>query len=114
MTVLSDVWSYLAIALIGFLPNEIWRVAGVVFSRRLDENSEIVAWMKAVATAMLAIIVVRLVLVPSAALVAVPLTIRGAAVGIGVAAFFIFQRSILAAVVTGQGAFLLGSWLPVR
>jgi hypothetical protein len=70
--------------------------------------------MKAVATAMLAIIIVRLVLVPTASLATVPFPIRGAAMGIGVAGYFVFRRSIVAAVVLGETAFLFGAWPLMR
>ena len=41
---------YLALILFGFLPSEIWRVLGVVLSRGLDERSEILVFVRAVAT----------------------------------------------------------------
>ena len=37
--------------LVGYLPNEIWRVLGLVLARGLNEDSEIVVWSRAVATA---------------------------------------------------------------
>ena len=43
---------YLALLLVGFLPSEIWRWLGVLLGRGLDEDSEIVLWVRAVATAL--------------------------------------------------------------
>ena len=45
---------YLILILVGFLPNEVWRVVGLLTARRLDEDSELVIWSRTVATALLA------------------------------------------------------------
>ena len=45
---------YLVLILVGFLPNEVWRMLGIVAGRGLDEDSEIVLWVRAVATGVLA------------------------------------------------------------
>src|SRR5207244_1615734 len=37
---------YLVLLLVGFLPNEIWRVLGVWIGRELPENSEFVVWVR--------------------------------------------------------------------
>ena len=51
---LSDLGPVLALILVGFLPNEVWRVVGLMLVRGLDENSQVIVWVRAVATAMLA------------------------------------------------------------
>ena len=56
----ADLWPYLLLVLVGFLPNEIWRVLGLVAARGLDEDSEIVVWVRAVATAVLAAVIAKL------------------------------------------------------
>ena len=43
---------YVALVLLGFLPSEIWRWLGIVLGRGLDEKSEIIQWVRAVATAL--------------------------------------------------------------
>src|SRR5262249_57300212 len=55
---------YLVLLLVGFLPNEIWRVLGVWVGGGLPENSEFVVWVRAVAVAVLAAVVAKLTLVP--------------------------------------------------
>ena len=50
----GELWPYVALVLAGFLPNEIWRLLGVGLARGLAETSEIVVWVRAVATAILA------------------------------------------------------------
>ena len=44
----------LVLVLAGFLPNEVWRMAGLWFGAGVDEGSEILVWVRAVATAILA------------------------------------------------------------
>ena len=63
---------YLALILIGFLPSEVWRWLGVLLGRGLDENSEIILWVRAVATALIAGVVARIMLFPPGALAGVP------------------------------------------
>ena len=58
----GGLWPYFALLLVGFLPNEIWRVLGLVLARGLDEDSEIVVWSRAVATAILAGVIAKLIL----------------------------------------------------
>ena len=41
----------LVLVLAGFLPNEIWRMAGLWFGAGVDEGSEVLIWVRAVATA---------------------------------------------------------------
>ncbi len=67
-------------------------------------------WVRAVATALLAAVVARLVLTPSGALVALPLWLRlGAVVG-GVAVFALAKRSVLAGVVAAEAILVGGAW----
>ena len=48
---LAEIGPYLALVLVGFLPNEVWRVVGLLLVRGLNEDSQIVVWVRAVATA---------------------------------------------------------------
>ena len=45
---------YALLIAVGFLPNEVWRWLGVVVARGIDEKSELITWVRAVATAILA------------------------------------------------------------
>ena len=102
----SEYGAYLALILAGFLPNEVWRWLGVIFARGLDEDSEIVLWVRAVATAILTGVVGKLVLFAPGSLATVPLGVRLAAVALGMSAFFALGRSVLAAVGIGFLAFI--------
>ena len=100
---------YLALLLIGFLPSEIWRWLGIVLGRGLDEDSEIILWVRGVATALVAGVVARIVLIPPGALATVPLSVRLAAIGIGFLAFLLIRRSAFAGVLTGEAVLVLGA-----
>lgn len=107
----GELWPYLTMILVGFLPNEVWRWLAVVAARGLDERSEIVVWVRAVATAILAGVIAKLTLIPPGALASVPLSVRLASVAIGFAAFLAFRRSVLVGVVAGEAVLVIGTLL---
>lgn len=110
MTIAGDWWPYLVLILAGFLPNEVWRMLGIVASRGIDEGSELIIWVRAVATAILTGVVSKIVVFAPGALGTVPLAMRLAAAAAGMAAFFLMRRSVFAGVVTGVLAILVGMW----
>ena len=103
-TALGPWWPYLVLILVGFLPNEIWRVLAVVLSSGLDENSEILTWVRAVATTLLAGVVAKLLLSPGGALAAVPFAGRLGSLAAGLAGFYAVRRSVIAGVLIGEAA----------
>lgn len=102
----GGLWPYLVVIVIGFLPTEVWRIIGVFAGRRLDEQSEVMIWVRLVATALVAGVVAKLVLTPSGALAAVPLIGRVGALALGLAAFFVLRRSVLGALAVGLAALI--------
>lgn len=107
---LADIGPYLALILVGFLPNEVWRVLGLVLVRGLSEDSEIIVWVRAVATAILAGVMAQLVLTTSGALAAIPLFVRIGAAVLGFVAFLLARRSVFVGVLVGELLFLAGAW----
>ncbi|HKG76936.1 MAG TPA: AzlD domain-containing protein [Beijerinckiaceae bacterium] len=103
-------WPYLVLILVGFLPNEVWRVLAVVLSSGLDERSEILTWVRAVATTLLAGVVAKLLLAPGGALAAVPFMGRVGSLAIGLAAFYALRRSVVAGVLIGEAALTAVGW----
>ena len=99
---IAPLWPYLVLILIGFMPSEIWRALGVVVSRGLDERSEVIVWVRAVATTLLAAVVMKLLLTPTGALAAVPLFARFGAVLVGIGVYFLARRSVIAGVIAGE------------
>ncbi|WP_246251983.1 AzlD domain-containing protein [Ancylobacter pratisalsi] len=107
---LGDLAAIVIVLLVGFLPNELWRVLGVLFGRRIDEDSALMRWVKTVATALVAAVVARLVLVPSGALIALPLWLRLLAVASGIGGFYAMRRSVLAGVLTAEVVLAVSAW----
>jgi len=106
----AELWPYFVLIVIGFLPNEVWRFLGLVLARGLNEESQIVLWSRAVATAILAGVVAKLIVFSSGALANIPLGVRMAAVVVGFAAFLLVRRSALAGVLAGEAALLIGGY----
>jgi hypothetical protein len=101
---------YLVLIAAGFLPNEVWRVLGIVVAHGLDESSELIVWVRAVATGLLAGVVAKIILFPPGALADVPLAVRLSAIAIGFAAFLIARRSVFVGVLVGEAALVLGGF----
>ncbi len=108
---LSDpmLYAYLLVILAGFLPTDVFRFAAVMFSRRIDEDSEALVLVRAVATALLAGVIGRLVLAPTGDLAGVPLWIRLGSIAAGVAGYFLFRKSVLAGVIVAETAIVGGA-----
>lgn len=112
MNPFAEQWPYLTLILVGFLPNEIWRALGLVVARDLDEGSELVTWVRAVATAVLAGVIAKIVLFPPAALASVPLAVRLLAIAFGFTAFLLVRRMVLVGVVVGEVVLVAGTlWM---
>jgi hypothetical protein len=105
---MNELWPYLLLILVGFLPNEVWRMLGVVVARRIDENSEWIHWVRAVATAILTGVVAKIVVFAPGALASVPLSVRLGAIAVGMFAFFVVRQSVFAGVTTGMAAIIAG------
>ena len=103
-------WSYLALLLFAVLPTEIWRWLAVAFSRRLDANSPALEWVRAVATALLAGIVAKLIVTPPGALAAVPLALRVAALAVTLGIMLFDRRRVMLAVLAGEATLIGGAW----
>ena len=106
----AAIWPYLLVILAGFLPTEIWRSLAVVLVRGLDEDSELLIFVRAVATALLAAVVARLVLIPPGELIAVPLMIRVGAVAGGFFVYLLAGRSVFLGILFGEVVIVAGAW----
>jgi hypothetical protein len=105
----SELWPYVVLVLAGFLPNEVWRWLGFILARGVDQESEILVWVRAVATAVLAAVIAKLIFFAPGALASVPLTVRLVAIVAGFAGFVVFRRSVFAGVATGEAVLVLGA-----
>ncbi|MBB5047170.1 branched-subunit amino acid transport protein [Rhodopseudomonas rhenobacensis] len=104
-------WHALVVLLVaGFLPNEVWRMLGLWLGGGLDEGSEILVWVRAVATAILAGVIAQILVLPPGALASVPGPLRYGAVAVGLVVFIVARRSILLGVLAGEATMLIGKW----
>ena len=88
-------WNALLVLLIaGFLPNEIWRMLGLWLGGGVDEGSELLVWVRAVATAILAGVIAQIVVQPPGALASVPGGLRYGAVAAGFAVFMLTRLAV--------------------
>ena len=107
---LGDPQALLILVIAGYLPNEVWRMLGLWLGGGVDEGSEILVWVRAVATAILAGVIAQLLVHPPGALASVPDWLRYGAVAAGFAVFMVTRRSIFAGVVSGEIVMLAGKW----
>ena len=100
-------WSpYLFILLAGAIPTQIWRTLGVILSRSMDENGEVLKWVRAVATALVAGLIAKLVVFPAGDLAIVPLWARVGALLFGYAVYFATRPRIFFGVLAGEAALI--------
>ena len=109
MTPLTDFWPYLALILCGFLPNDFWRMLGVVVGHGISERSELLIWVRAVAIALLAGVIAKIVVVPPTALATIPIAIRLTAIACGFGAFLAARQSVFVGVLVGEAALVIGA-----
>lgn len=102
-------WHALMILLLaGFLPNEIWRMLGLWLGGGIDESSEILVWVRAVATAILAGVIAQILVQPPGALASVPQLLRYGSVAVGLIVYLVARRSIFAGVLSGELTLVIG------
>jgi hypothetical protein len=106
---MTELQSIVILVLIGFLPSEVWRWLGLALGRGLDEESEIILWVRGVATALIAAVVARIIFIPPGSLASVPLSVRVAALAIGFLAFLFIRRSAFAGVLAGEAVLVIGA-----
>jgi branched-subunit amino acid transport protein len=104
-------WHALVVLLLaGFLPNESWRMLGLWLGGGIDEESELLVWVRAVATAILAGVIAQILVLPPGALASIPAPLRYGAVAVGLVVFMAARRSIVAGVLSGEIVMLTAKW----
>ena len=106
---MSEIHAYMLLIVVGFLPNEIWRMLGLVAASGIDEDSAFFMWARAVAIAVLAGVIAKIVMLPPGTLAGVPMGIRLGAIACGFGAFLVVRRSVFAGVVAGEVVLTLGA-----
>jgi hypothetical protein len=112
MSALDDGYGgYLVLLLIAVIAHEPWRWLGLVLARNLSVDGEIFKWVRAVATALVAGLVMRLVLFPAGILASVPLYVRLGALAGAMLAFALTRRNLGVGIATGALLLVVGRHL---
>lgn len=101
-------WTYIVIIVAGFLATDIWRWLGVLIGHRLNEDSEALYWVRAVATALVMAVTAKLIVFPTGTLAGSPLWLRLAAAGIGFAVFLATGKKVAIGVLTPIAILIVG------
>lgn len=103
-------WPYLFILLVGWLPTDLWRALGVLFSGKIDQNSWALVFVRAIATSLVAAVIAKLILLPAGSLALTPPELRIAAAVAGFAMFIISGKMIFAGIATAEFILIGGAW----
>ena len=93
--------------IVSSLVTYMWRALGVLLSGRIKTDSDVFNWAACVAYAMVAGLIMRIIVIPSGLLASSLLSHRLIACMLGLAAFYVCRRNLLAAVLTGAAALTL-------
>lgn len=102
-------WPFVFILFAGWFATDIWRILGVILAGRLREDSEMMVWVRAVATALVAGVIARLMLFPTGALAECPLALRVAAIAVGFAVFKLARERVVLGIAAAE-VVLIGGW----
>lgn len=88
-------WPIFFILVAGWIATDIWRWMGVLLGRKLDETAEILVFVRAVATALVAGVIAQLIVYPSGALAQeTSMILRIVAAGCGFLGYMLLGRSV--------------------
>ena len=102
----DSLWPW-AVVLLSAVVTYAWRWMGVVLSGRIDLNGAAIRWVGAVAYALLAGLIARMIVLPQGPLQDTAVTDRLAAAAIALAIFLLTRRNMLAGVAAGAGVLVL-------
>ena len=101
-------WPYIFIAVAGWLATDVWRWLGVLIGNRLLDDSLALIWVRAVATALVAAVIARLILFPTGALEATPMALRVVATIVGFGAFIVSRQRVVVGIVAAEAVLIGG------
>ncbi|MAS15135.1 MAG: branched-chain amino acid transport [Nitratireductor sp.] len=104
-------WPYLFILLAGWLATDTWRYLGVYLGGKMSDESDILVFVRCIATALVAAVIANLIVFPSGALADSPLALRVGAAIAGFAAYLLSRKQILAGIAVAEAVLLSGLYL---
>ena len=88
-----------------------WRGLGVLLSGRIAVDGDVFTWVTCVTYAMMAGLIMRIIVMPTGLLATSLLAHRLMACALGLAAYYVMRRNLLAAVAAGAGTLTLLNYL---
>lgn len=101
-------WPFLFILLAGWLATDGWRFLGVHFGGRISEDSEVLVFVRAVATALVAAVIGNLFVFPGGALADTTVVLRVASAAAGFAAYLVAGKRMLVGIIVGETVLCAG------
>lgn len=105
----GDISPYLLLLVAAALPNAVWRWIAVFATARLDDRSPVFAWVRHVASCLVAGVVAQLLLAPSGALAGVPIGVRFGALIAAAIIWLVARRNLLIGWIGGVGLLVLAA-----
>ena len=107
-------WPYLFMTLAAVLPTAVWRWIGVFASGRIEEESEWLVFVRAMATALVAAVISKLILFPTGGLAETPVWLRLSAAALGFGVYKGIGDRVIWGVIAAEVALISGAlWLGV-
>jgi hypothetical protein len=97
----SDLYFAVVLA-VAAIANGIWRVFGVLLAAHINERSAFFAWVRMVATALIAALVGQLIFFPTGAFAAAPLWLRLGSLMCGGIGYMLAKRSLAVGILVGE------------
>jgi branched-subunit amino acid transport protein len=104
-------WPYLFIIIAGWVATDLWRWLGVLAGNRLRDDSPALDWVRAVATALVAAVIAKLILYPSGGLAEAPVLLRVGAAALGFLAFLYFRQTVWIGIVVAISVLAAGLFI---
>ena len=101
MSVTTDITPYLLFLLLAILATEPWRHLGVIWAGKITPESEVLQWVRAISTALIAALIVRLVINPAGPLAETTLALRCTALAAALATYYLCKQNLLLAISIG-------------
>lgn len=101
-------WPFTFILLAGALPTYIFRVMGVIVGGRVREDSEVLVFVRCVATALVAGVIAQLILYPNGELANSPMWLRVGSAAAGFVAYLIAGKRLLVGILVAEVLLITG------
>lgn len=88
-----------------------WRALGILFSGRIEVDSELFNWVACVAYAMIAGLIARIIMMPTGLLAESPLTDRLLATALGLLAYYATRKNLFVGVIVGAAAVVAAGYV---